>query len=59
MVAGTPYNISLATASSNTSQTIEISNNLSLISSTPIKTNTDIKNPITNVSNDRSPHYIQ
>ena len=53
MVASTPYNISLATAS-NASQTIEISDNLSLISSTPIKTNTSIKNPITNVSNDKS-----
>ena len=37
MVASTKYNISLATAS-NTSQTMEVSNNLSLISSTPIKT---------------------
>ena len=37
MVASTKYNISLATAS-NASQTIEVSNNLSLISSTPIKT---------------------
>ena len=55
MVASTTYNISLATASSNTSQTIEISNNLLLISSTPTKTNIDIKNPITNVSNDESP----
>ena len=53
MVASTPYNISLATAS-NASQTIEISDNLSLISSTPIKTNISIKNPITNVSNDKS-----
>ena len=51
MVASIPYNISLATAS-NTSQTIEISNNLLLISSTPIKTNIDLKNPTTNVSND-------
>lgn len=37
MVASTKYNISLATAS-NGSQTMEVSNNLSLISSTPIKT---------------------
>ena len=53
MVASTPCNISLETGR-NASQTIEISNNLSLISSTPIKTNIDIKNPITNVSNDKS-----
>ena len=53
MVASIPYKISLTTAS-NTSQTIEISNNLSLISSTPIKTDIDIKNHITNVSNDES-----
>ena len=53
MVASTPYKILLATAC-NTSQTIEVLINLSLISSTPIKTNTDIKNPITNVSNDES-----
>ena len=51
MVASTPY--ILLTTANNTSQTIEISNNLSLISITPIKTN-NIKNPITNVSNDES-----
>ena len=38
MVASTSHNISLANASS-TSQTIEFSNNLSWILSTPIKTN--------------------
>ena len=43
MVASTSHNISLANASS-TSQTIEVSNNPSLISSTPIKTNIDINN---------------
>ena len=52
-VASTPYNISLANAG-NKSQTIEISNNLLLISSIQIKTNVDIKNPVTNVSNDES-----
>ena len=41
MVASTSHNISLANASGR-SQTIEVSNNLSLISSTPIKTNIDI-----------------
>ena len=43
MVASTSHNISLGNASS-TSQTIEVSNNLSLISGTPIKTNIDINN---------------
>ena len=43
IVASTSHNISLANASS-TSQTIEVSNNPSLISSTPIKTNIDINN---------------
>ena len=43
MVVSTSHNISLANASS-TSQTIEVSNNPSLISSTPIKTNIDINN---------------
>ena len=41
MVASTSHNISLANASGR-SQTIEVSNKLSLISSTPIKTNIDI-----------------
>ena len=43
MAVSTSHNISLANASS-TSQTIEVSNNPSLISSTPIKTNIDINN---------------
>ena len=43
MVASTLHNTSLVNASS-TSQTIKVSNNLSLISSTPIKTNIDINN---------------
>ena len=43
MVASSSHNISLVNASS-TSQTIEVSNNLSLISSTPIKTANDINN---------------
>ena len=44
MVASAQYNISLTTAS-NKSQTIAVSNNLLLFSSTPIKTNIDMKNP--------------
>ena len=43
MVASNSHNISLANESS-TSQTIKVLNHLSLISSTPIKTNTDINN---------------
>ena len=43
MVESSSYNISLVNASS-ASQTIEVLNNLSLISSTPIKTTNDINN---------------
>ena len=43
MVTSTSHNISLENASSR-SQSIEVSNNLSLISSTPIKTNIDLNN---------------
>ena len=61
MVASTSHNISLANASSR-SQTIKLSNNLSFISSTSIKTkietNIDINNPVTS-ANDESPRYIQ
>ena len=53
IVASAPYNIFLATAS-NASQTIEISNNLSLVSGAAIETNIDIKNPTINVFNDES-----
>ena len=61
MVASTSHNISLANASSR-SQTIKLSNNLSFISSTSIKTkietNIDINNPVTS-ANDESPRYVQ
>ena len=57
MLASTSHNISLTNASSR-SQTIKLSNNLSFISSTPIKTkietNIDIKNPITSVNDESS-----
>ena len=57
MVASTSYNISLANASSR-SQTIKLSNNLSFISSTPIKTkietNIDINNPVTSANDESS-----
>ena len=43
IVESSSYNISLVNASS-ASQTIEVLNNLSLISSTPIKTTNDINN---------------
>ena len=58
MVASTSHNISLANASS-TSQTIEVSNNPSLISSTPIKTNIDINNVNDESSTLHSLKYIK
>ena len=58
LVASAPYNIFLPTAI-NASQTIEISNNLSLVPGTAIETNIDIKNPTINVFIDESSTLYQ
>ena len=58
MVASTSHNTSLLNASS-TSQTIKVSNNLSLISNTPIKTNIDINNENCESSTLHSMNYIE